>query len=142
VALVVLAVSWWRARWALHRPEPVILGAAISTYVPWLVLSGDRSQTFLWYFLPTVPFLGLALGVLAAWAWQRMAGRVAVVGYALVILASFAWYVPVLTALPMDPEAWRMRILFADCEHPDGVTQSLPDDSSSQGLPPDGWCWI
>ena len=60
VALVVLGVAWWRARWPLDGPEPVILAAAISTFLPWLVLSGDRSQTFLWYFLPTVPFLGLA----------------------------------------------------------------------------------
>ncbi len=71
-----------------------------------------------------------------------MAGRVAVVAYALLILASFAFYVPVLTALPLDPDAWRMRILFDDCERPDGATQPLPDDSSSEGVPPDGWCWI
>ena len=142
VALVVLGVAWWRARWPLDGPEPVILAAAISTFLPWLVLSGDRSQTFLWYFLPTVPFLGLAIGVLAAWAWQRTAGRVAVVAYGTLVVASFAFYVPVLTALPLDPDAWRMRILFDDCERPDGVTQPLPDDSSSEGVPPDGWCWI
>jgi dolichyl-phosphate-mannose--protein O-mannosyl transferase len=142
VALVVLAVTWWRVRWAVDRPEPVILGAAVSTYLPWLVLSGDRSQTFLWYFLPTVPFLCLALGCLAAWAWQRTAGRIAVVAYAGIVLASFAFYLPVLTALPLESDAWRMRILFADCERSGGPTQSLPDDSSSEGLPPDGWCWI
>jgi dolichyl-phosphate-mannose-protein mannosyltransferase len=142
IALAVLAVTWWRARWALHRPEPVILAAAVATYLPWLILSGDRSQTFLWYFLPTVPFLAVGLGVLAGWAWQRTAGRVAVIGYGLLILASFAFYVPVLTGLALDPDDWRMRILFADCERPDGATQVLPDDSSSQGVPPEGWCWI
>ena len=142
VALVALGVGWWRARWALHRPEPVILGAAVATYLPWLVLSGDRSQTFLWYFLPTVPFVVLALGVVAAMAWQRLAGRVAVGAFALLVLASFAFYLPVLTALPLDPDAWRTRILFNDCERPDGSTQTLPDDSSSQGVPPNGWCWI
>ena len=142
VALVVLGVTWWRAAWPLHRPEPIILAAAVATYLPWLVLSGDRSQTFLWYFLPTVPFLALAVGFLAGMAWQRTAGRVAVVAYGLLIVASFAFYVPVLTALPLDPDAWRMRILFADCERAGTPRQSLPDDSSSQGVPPDGWCWI
>ena len=142
VALAILGLTWWRARWELHRPEPVILGAAISTYLPWLVLSGDRSQTFLWYFLPTVPFLGLALAVLAAWAWQRLVGRVAVAAYGLVVVASFAFYLPVLGGLQLSPEAWRMRILFSDCERPDGQVQRLPDDSSSQGAPPNGWCWI
>ena len=142
VALVVLGIAWWRAHRPMDGPEPVILAAAIATYVPWLVFSGDRGQTFLWYFLPTVPFLCLALGVLTAWAWQRTSGRIAVASYAVLIVASFAFYVPVLTALPLSPDAWRMRILFAECERPDGATQSLPDDSASQGTPPDGWCWI
>ncbi|HEX7196283.1 MAG TPA: phospholipid carrier-dependent glycosyltransferase [Candidatus Limnocylindria bacterium] len=142
VALVALGATWWRAGWAIRRPEPVILAAAAATYLPWLILSGDRSQTFLWYFLPTVPFLGLAIGHLAAISWSRLAGRAMVVGYGLLVVASFGFFVPVLTALPLDPEGWRTRILFADCERPDGVVQELPDDSTSQGVPPGGWCWI
>jgi dolichyl-phosphate-mannose--protein O-mannosyl transferase len=141
-ALATLLVTWWRTGWAALRPEPVILSAAASTYVPWLILSGDRAQTFLWYFLPTVPFLCLALACLAAWAWDRMIGRVATVAYGLLIAASFGFYVPVLTALPLSPDAWRMRILFRDCERSGAPTQLLPDDSSSQGVPPQGWCWI
>jgi hypothetical protein len=47
-----------------------------------------------------------------------------------------------LTALPLEPDGWRTRILFADCRRPDGSTQELPDDSTSQGVPPRGWCWI
>jgi dolichyl-phosphate-mannose--protein O-mannosyl transferase len=142
VALGVLGITWWRARWAWDRPEPVILAAAAATYLPWLVLSGGRSQTFLWYFLPTVPFLALALGVLAARAWQRTVGRVAVVTYGLLIAVSLALYVPVLTALPLDPEGWRLRMLFSECDRAGAPAQPLPDDSSSQGVPPDGWCWI
>jgi hypothetical protein len=46
------------------------------------------------------------------------------------------------TALPLDPDGWRARMLFRDCQRPDGVARSLPDDSTSQGVPPDGWCWI
>jgi dolichyl-phosphate-mannose-protein mannosyltransferase len=141
-ALVALAVTWWRAQWALHRPEPVILAAAASTFLPWLILSGDRSQTFLWYFLPTVPFLAIALGLLAAWGWQTTRGRVAVAVFGVLIVASFVFYLPLLTALPLDPDGWRMRILFADCERTGAPTQTLPDDSTSQGIPPDGWCWI
>jgi hypothetical protein len=33
-------------------------------------------------------------------------------------------------------------MLFRDCDRPDGIVHELPDDSSSQGTPPDGWCWI
>ena len=142
LALIALGVTWWRARGAPCRPEPVILAGAVATFLPWLVLSGDRSQTFLWYFLPTVPFLALALGVLAGWAWRRMAGRIAVVGYGFFIVAIFGYYLPVLTALPLEPEGWRMRMLFDDCARRGAPTQTLPDDSTSEGVPPDGWCWI
>jgi dolichyl-phosphate-mannose-protein mannosyltransferase len=142
VALGGLLVTWARAGWGWLRPEPVILGAAAATYLPWLVLSGDRSQTFLWYFLPTVPFLCLALGCFAAWSWARVSGRVATGVYGLLIVASFVFWLPLLTALPLDADGWRMRMLFRDCERVDAPAQSLPDDTTSEGQPPPGWCWI
>jgi dolichyl-phosphate-mannose--protein O-mannosyl transferase len=144
VALAALVATWARSGWGWLRPEPVILGAAGATFLPWLVLSGDRSQTFLWYFLPTLPFLYLALGCLGAWAWAtaRIAARATVAGAGVVVLAGFVFWLPLATALPVDADAWRMRMLFTDCDRPDGVVQELPDDSTSQGVPPDGWCWI
>ena len=138
VALAGLVVAWWRSGWGIaRRPEPVILAGALGTFVPWLVLSGDRSQTFIWYFLPTVPFLCVALGCLAAWAWSRTAWRVAAGIYGAVVVASFAFWLPVAVALPLEPDGWRLRMLFADCGE-----QSLPDDTTSSGTPPPGWCWI
>ena len=142
LALPALLLTWARSGWSLFRPEPVIGAAAASTYLPWLVLSGDRSQTFLWYFLPTVPFLCLALGVIAALCWSRLSARVVAAAYALIVLVSFGFYLPVLTALPLDPDGWRLRILHRDCERVDAPTLTLPDDSTSQGAPPPGWCWI
>lgn len=142
VALAAMMVTWARAGWGWLRPEPVIVAAAVSTYLPWLVLSGDRSQTFLWYFLPTVPFLCLALGIAAAWGWSRTSGRVAIGLYSLLVVASFVVYVPLLTALPLDPDGWRLRILFVDCERPGAPNMTLPDDTTSEGAPPPGWCWI
>jgi dolichyl-phosphate-mannose-protein mannosyltransferase len=142
VALAALVITWWRAGWDWLRPEPVILGAAGATYLPWLILSGDRSQTFLWYLLPTVPFACLALAWWAALAWGRVRWRVVTAIYGALVIGSFAFWLPMATALPLDPDGWRMRILFADCDRPGPLRQDLPDDSSSQGLPPDGWCWI
>jgi dolichyl-phosphate-mannose--protein O-mannosyl transferase len=138
IALVGLVITWWRSGWGVRgRPEPVIVAAALATYVPWLILSGDRAQTFIWYLLPTVPFLCLALGCFVGWAWSRTTWRVAAAAYGLAVIASFAFWLPVTTALPLDPDAWRMRMLFTDCGE-----QTLPDDTTSSGSPPPGWCWI
>ena len=148
VALVVLAVRWVRSGAGLWRAEPVILAGAIATYVPWMILSGARSQVFLWYLLPTVPFLCLALGAVAAWLWGARVRRAALVGkgvvaaFALVALASFAFYLPLLTALPLTPAGWRDRMLFRDCSRPGAPAISLPDDEINIGPPPSGWCWI
>jgi len=148
VALVVLAVRWVRSGAGLWRAEPVILAGAIATYVPWMILSGARSQVFLWYLLPTVPFLCLALGAVAAWLWGARVRRAALVGkgvvaaFALVALASFAFYLPLLTALPLTPAGWRDRMLFRDCSRPGAPAISLPDDEINTGPPPSGWCWI
>lgn len=141
-SLGALLAGWWRSGWRPFGPEVVVLAAAVSTYVPWLVLSGQRSQVFLWYFLPTVPFLCLAIGVLAARAWNALPGRVAVLAYAALVMATFLFYFPLLTALPVERDAWRMRIVFTDCSRPGAEDRSLPDAESSQGPAPDGWCWI
>ena len=106
------------------------------------MLSGGRSQTFLWYFLPTVPFLALALGCFAAWAWSRTSGRIAAGVVGVLVLAGFIFWLPLATALPLDPDGWRMRVPFRDCDRPDGPALTLPDDSTSSGQPPTGWCWI
>jgi dolichyl-phosphate-mannose-protein mannosyltransferase len=137
VALAGLVATWWRAGWSVWRPEIVILVAAASTYLPWLILSGDRSQTFIWYLLPTIPFLCLALGFFAALGWERLATRVAAAAYALVLIASFGFYLPLLVALPISPDAWWSHIPFRDC-----AGQTVPDDTTSSGEPPPGWCWI
>lgn len=130
------------ARSLLTRPEPVLLVAVLATYGPWLVLSGSRSQVFLWYLLPTIPFLCIALAQLGVEAWRRTAGRVAVGVLGVAIVASVVWFGPLLVALPLDPGGWRARMLFTDCDRPDAPAQALPDDRTSSGLPPDGWCWI
>jgi dolichyl-phosphate-mannose-protein mannosyltransferase len=142
LALAALVVTWTRSGWTLARPEPVVLAAAASTYLPWLVLSGDRSQTFLWYLLPTVPLVCVALGIVAAWAWDSVRGRIVAGVFGVAVLASFAFWLPVLTALPLQPDDWRTRILFRDCERLGAPTLELPDDQISSGPPPAGWCWI
>jgi dolichyl-phosphate-mannose--protein O-mannosyl transferase len=141
------ALAWATVRlagaaWRLERPELVLLVAAIATYLPWLALSGDRSQTFIWYLLPTLPFLYGAVGLAAAAAWGRISGRVATGAVLAGCLALFVFFFPVLTALPVSPDVWRSRMWLTDCERPGAETLALPDDEINQGPPPSGWCWI
>lgn len=143
LALVGVTIAWLRAGADARRPELVLLVTSLATYLPWLVLSGSRSQVFLWYLLPTIPFLYGALGILAARLWSSKPGRVAGSAYAAAVLASFLFFFPVLTALPMSPGEWHARIWFSYCARPDGApTLWLPDDTINSGPPPGGWCWI
>jgi dolichyl-phosphate-mannose-protein mannosyltransferase len=142
VALVAVGLRWVRSGASPARPEAVLLAAALATYLPWLILSGSRSQVFIWYLLPTIPFLYGALGLWAALAWSSMPGRVAVGVAAIVVAVSFAFFYPVLTAAPLAPDAWRARIWFTDCSRPGAPTLTLPDDEINRGPPPSGWCWI
>jgi dolichyl-phosphate-mannose--protein O-mannosyl transferase len=141
-ALLVLGVRWVRAGANAARPEAMLVAAALATYLPWLILSGSRSQVFIWYLLPTLPFLFAALGLLAALAWASLRGKVATGIAAAAVAASFVFYLPMLTASPLTPDGWRSRIWFTDCERPGAPTLELPDDQVNQGPPPVGWCWI
>ena len=141
-ALVAVTVRWIRAGARLARPEVVLLAAALSTYLPWLVLSGSRSQVFIWYLLPTLPFLYGALGLLVALAWRSTAGRITTGLATAAVAASFVFFYPVLSAAPLSPDDWRSRIWFTDCNRPGAPTLQLPDDEINQGPPPSGWCWI
>lgn len=142
VTLLALGVRWVRAGASAARPEAVLIAGALATYLPWLILSGSRTQVFIWYLLPTLPFLFAALGLAAAWAWGSLAGRVSVGIAAMAVAVSFAFFWPVLSAAPLTPDGWRSRIWFADCDRPGAPTLELPDDQVNQGPPPGGWCWI
>jgi dolichyl-phosphate-mannose-protein mannosyltransferase len=154
VALAVLTVRWVRGGAALARPEPILLAAAVGAYLPWLVLSGSRSQVFIWYLLPTIPFLCAGLGLVAGLTWSSTQGRVATGIAALAVAVSFWFFFPVLTAGPLTPEMWRSRILFWDCARPGSPPITMPHDQTGfwlklienfaveTGPPPSGWCWI
>ncbi|HJT64114.1 MAG TPA: phospholipid carrier-dependent glycosyltransferase [Candidatus Limnocylindria bacterium] len=133
-----LGVSWLRGNRSLGTS--VILVGALSAYLPWLVLGFARSQIFLWYVLPALPFLYAAVGV-ALVRWRGWARGVLVIGLA-GALAAFVLFWPIATASPLAPDDWRLRMWFTDCERPGAPTLELPDDTINSGPPPDGWCWV
>jgi dolichyl-phosphate-mannose--protein O-mannosyl transferase len=99
-ATLVAAMTLIRTRSGVG-PELVIGITVLGTYLPWLVLSSERSQVFAYYALPSVPFLAVALG----WAVSGLpaaAGRVLAGALAAIAVAAFVLWLPLIYGWPMD----------------------------------------
>jgi dolichyl-phosphate-mannose-protein mannosyltransferase len=145
--LAALAAAAWRVlRGRASDLERLSVVAASALYLPLLLLGLQRSFTFLYYVLPVLPFLYLAL----ADAVVGLAGRVrvqVVTVVATVALASFAWFAPLLYAVPVPYESWRSRLVFQWCDDEEvgramvgGTLRDVP--AFTVVGPPVGWCWL
>ena len=159
LALGVVAVAWLRRRdpW---RPEGVILAGFAFTYGPWLAagLFSERSAVFLFYLLPTVPFMCLALGYVASRLGRSWEAKAAIGLFSAAAIWFFVFYYPLLTKVPLPQPQWDKRIwIFDNCDKPAGdpttalVTETSGGKTSTRttfttgtndDLPPTGWCWI
>lgn len=128
LALGSIAVTVFRRR-MVYGPEFVILGGFLGLYGPWLALSTERSFTFLFYLLPAVPFMTLAIAYVAVRLSRSLQGRVVVGVFCVGALAFFVFFYPVVAASQLSNHAIDERIWFTDC-------RSLPGS-----ITPDGWCW-
>jgi dolichyl-phosphate-mannose-protein mannosyltransferase len=154
-AMAFVALKWMRRR-DLRGPEGIILAGFTVTYVPWLIQQTDRSAIFLFYLLPTVPFMCLALGYVATKLRKGWEGQAAVAIFACAVIASFAFFYPVMAELPISRQAWDGRIWFESCDRaPAAVSTSTVIDerrlatitrteltTQKESPPTDGWCWI
>jgi dolichyl-phosphate-mannose--protein O-mannosyl transferase len=158
LALVYCGVNWVRDR-ALGAAEGVILGGFVFNYAPWIALGliSDRSAVFLFYLLPAVPFMCLGLAYVATRIGKTWEAKAAVAVFGVTAIGLFAFYYPVMTGRPLTVTDWDRRIwIFDDCDTPeqkptettvtsitDGRTQgSTTMTTSTDSLPPTGWCWI
>jgi hypothetical protein len=133
-------------------------------YLPWIVyyfapfafFTWGRTALFIWYLLPALPFMYLALAYIGVRMWRRSLGKVAVAATGLFVVASFAFYYPVLSYVPISERAFKARMFaFDNCRPPKlnlfffksvvsgGVTrferQTAP---AARHAPPEGWCWL
>jgi dolichyl-phosphate-mannose-protein mannosyltransferase len=157
-ALVIIAFAWIRRRDFL-RPEGLILSGIAFTYLPWLVLSSDRSAVFIFYLLPVVPFMCLALAYCFVRLGTSIEARVAAAVFMAGALGLFAFYHPLLVGTVLPYESWERRLLFntdKGCEKPPGEPTTTTTTATVEGeervrtvettnresLPPKGWCWL
>ncbi|NUP64749.1 MAG: phospholipid carrier-dependent glycosyltransferase [Nonomuraea sp.] len=102
------------------RAGAVLLAYAVG-WLPWFYYAiADHRTMYLFYMIPVVPFMvlaivlmaGLALGRADAPAARRAAGAAAVGALALVVLIDFWWLQPVLTAETITQAQWWARMLM------------------------------
>jgi dolichyl-phosphate-mannose--protein O-mannosyl transferase len=162
-ALLYLAFDWFRTRQQSHSAASIILVGFLACYAPWLVLGSGRQQVFLYYLLPAVPFMCLALGAVAAKV-KNLRGRALVGLFASSSIALFVYYYPLLSGRPLSHSSWEARLLFRDCapalsassstSKPEHALSAWENDSDPQrsqvtslspqirpGPSPTGWCW-
>jgi len=139
-ALVALVVTGWRVlrRRCVQDPETLVVVGFAAGYVPWLVVT--RQEAFLYYLLPAVPFLCLALANVVAGISARYIRAIAIVGLFVASIGMFAFFRPVIAGQTLGHREWERRMFFSDCgpavsgTNKEPVTRLIP--------PPPGWCWI
>ena len=122
-----LAVGWILLspkRGAAEIRSTILIGF-LATWGPWALLAlGGVGRTFLYYALPTLPLLGLALG----WAILRLPARLrigaALMG-ALTLVVSFGFMYPAITAVPMSRSDWEARTDWYDTCPPPSTDESV-----------------
>lgn len=141
VALVHQVLRLVRRRTRALAPTVAVVGF-LAGYAPWFVVAGSRQQMFLYYLLPAVPFMCLALGLSIDGVAERLWGKAVTAALVAVCVGSFVFYYPLLVARPITPDSWRHRILLQDCQQSQqDHTRSELRPRTSAGPPPPGWCW-
>jgi len=103
------AVVWLAARWRrdLARVTVLLIGF-FGQWLPWALVP---RIAFAYHFLPVVPIGALATSA-AILAFHRRGGAWRAVGwgYALLVVAAFVFYYPILAGLPLSPGALALRL--------------------------------
>ncbi|MFD0470059.1 dolichyl-phosphate-mannose--protein mannosyltransferase [Nonomuraea thailandensis] len=120
-ALALLGLVAWYVSARDWRAGATLLGFAAG-WLPWFYYAiADNRTMYLFYMIPVVPFMVLALVLMAglvigrqdAPATRRATGAAVVGAFALVVLINFWWLQPVLTAETITQTQWWARMLMS-----------------------------
>jgi dolichyl-phosphate-mannose--protein O-mannosyl transferase len=108
-AILYVAARATRAPRVASGDAVVVLGFLFS-YVPWLVLAARGRTTFLFYILPTLPFMCLALARTASILARSGPGRLFVGLWMLALVGATVFAYPLVSAGRVEMGAWRTAI--------------------------------
>ncbi|MGH2827177.1 MAG: dolichyl-phosphate-mannose--protein mannosyltransferase [Actinomycetota bacterium] len=154
-AIAFVIGAWFRRRDFL-RPEGLILAGLAFTYGPWLLLARGRSAVFVFYLLPVLPFMYLALAYGLLRLGRSIEARVAAATFMAATIGMFVFYYPILVGTVIEYDSWSKRIIFKSCDKPPGepststTTKTVGgrtrtkaiETTNRESLPPTGWCWL
>jgi dolichyl-phosphate-mannose--protein O-mannosyl transferase len=156
LALVFTGAQWlWRRD--MRRAEGVIFAGFCLTYLPWMVIASGRSAVFIFYLLPTIPFMCLALANVAASIGRSWEAKATIAVFAAGAIGMFAFLYPLLVKNDIPEPSWRKRIwIFDNCDKPPGpvvtstatitngdqLSTTVSETNDNSSIPPNGWCWI
>jgi dolichyl-phosphate-mannose--protein O-mannosyl transferase len=115
--LVIALIYRWAAKrdWA-SASLLLLMAVSILAWIP----SDQKDRTmFLFYALPSVPFLCLGLALMAGWligppgSTRRVWGSGAVGVYTSLVVLNFWWLYPVLAAVTIPYHDWHQRMWFS-----------------------------
>ena len=157
----ILALVFTFLRWIWKRdplgPEGVIVAGFLFTYVLWLLPQFDRPAVFIFYLLPAIPFMCLAIGYVSTLIGNSWEAKAATALFSIGAIGFFIFYYPLLTKAAIPQPDWDRRVwIFDNCDMPEQssttatvtqtnngeVTTSESVGTSEETLPPPGWCWI
>lgn len=155
LALVYTFVAWLRSR-DLRDPAGLIFAGFAFAYLPWLIFA--RSAVFIFYLLPALPFMYLAIAYVCVRIGESWEARTAVSIFAAGTVGLFLFYLPLGTGAALPQKEWDQRIwIFDNCDPAPKVnttitvtttrddrtvTKAQPTRKTPDSVPPPGWCWI
>lgn len=105
-AVALLMVRWWREKTRLL----VFVVGFFGQWLPWMLVS---RITFIYHFLPAVPFGCLAVAMAVEQGWQRGRWlRASAVGYCVVVVAAFVFFYPIYSSVLLSHHQLDMRMWF------------------------------
>ncbi len=111
-AAVVLAAAVW-LRGERSGSSGLVVIAFFASYAGWLSLTVTGRPVHLFHAVTVTPFLYVALAVAGRRVARWRVGRIAVIAVVASAVIAFAFYLPILIGLPLEPAQWHARACSA-----------------------------